>query len=78
MTDPARNAVSPDEISHADAAKLVFREVPKLDKDGQPTGKMESVALEPHEVLAARDHGDHVVVVTRDGQKFTGQKKAAK
>lgn len=67
-----------EELTAADAAKLVFREVPKLDKDGKPTGKVENISIGADEVLAFRDYVDHVVVVTVDGQKFTGEKKAGK
>jgi len=75
---PAQTDTQTEELTAADAAKLVFREAPKLDKDGKPTGKTEKTPIDAHEVMAFRDYGDHVVVVTVDGQKFTGEKKAGK
>lgn len=64
-------------LTAADAAKLVSRLVPKtvegkvaLDKDGKPV--MVSKAIGEKEVLSFKDYGSHVVVVTIDGQKFTG------
>lgn len=63
------------ELTADEAAKLVFREIPKLDRDGKPTGKVEKQPIAAGELLAWKDHGDHVVVVTKDGQKFTGEKK---
>lgn len=66
------------ELTAADAAKLVFREAPKLDDDGKPTGKLTRKPIDADEVLAFRDYGSHVVVVTKDGQKFSGDKKAVK
>lgn len=71
--DPAK------EMTAADAAKLVFRTVPKvadgkvvLDKDGKPV--MVKKAIDEKEVLSFKDYGPHVVVVTIDGQKFQGDK----
>lgn len=61
-------------MTAAQAAKLVKREVPVLDKKGQPTGKTKLVAIKTDEVLAFNDYGTHVVVVTNDGQKFKGDK----
>ncbi len=63
------------ELTAAEAAKLVFREVPKLDGEGKPTGKIEKKPIAADELLAWKDYGDHVVVVTKDGQKFAGEKK---
>lgn len=81
QTDSAGKDTAADtaaELTGAEAAQLVFREVPKLDKDGNPTGRTENIEITAAEVLDFADHGDHVVVVTVDGQKFTGQKQAAK
>jgi len=61
MADP-RDA----EMTAAQAAKLVFR--PPEKEGGKP------VAIKSDEVLAFKDYGAHVVVVTVDGQKFTGEK----
>lgn len=63
------------EMTAADAAKLVCREVPILNK-GVPTGETKEVAVKTSEVLSFRDYGDCVVVVTTDGQKLTGSKAA--
>lgn len=65
------------EMTAADAAKLVVREVPIL-KDGKDTGKVERIAVKASEVLSFRDGGDHVVVVTADGKKLVGSKKVVK
>lgn len=63
-------------ITAADAAKLVFREVPILNKEGKPTGETKQVAVKASEVLSFRDYGDYVVVVTMGGQKLRGDKAA--
>lgn len=62
------------ELTAVQAAKLVKREVPALDKDGKPTGKMKAVAVKTEEVFSFREYDDHVVVVTTDGQKLRGDK----
>lgn len=62
------------ELTAVQAAKLVKREVPALDKDGKPTEKMKAVAVKTEEVFSFREYDDHVVVVTTDGQKFRGDK----
>lgn len=67
-------------MTKAQAAKLVQRVVPRKDKDGVPVvGRnglpvMDGVAITEAEVFSFKDHGDHVVVVTVDGQKFRGNK----
>lgn len=68
------NEQTQSEMTAVEAAKLVFRTTPILDDKKQPTGKAERVAVKAGEVLAFRDYGDTVVVVTKDGQKFTGNK----
>jgi len=68
---------APKEMTAAEAAKLVVREVPVLDKEGKNTGKVNEIPVKAAEVLSFRDYGDYVVVVTNDGKKLTG-KKAAK
>ena len=62
---------APKAIDAAAAAKLVKRPVlvPPKEKDGQPT--VDLVAVKVTEVLAFKDYGSHVVVVTNDGQKFS-------
>lgn len=74
---PPQNDSNTQELTAADAAKLVFREVPKFDKEGNPAGTTQK-SIGADEVFAWKDYGDHVVVVTVDGQKFSGEKKAAK
>lgn len=69
------------EMTKADAAKRVRRSVtvPVTDKDGvvkkdgagNVVTKTEKVAVAASEVIAFKDHGTHVVVVTTDGQKLT-------
>ncbi len=58
------------------AALLALITVPVV-KDGKPVTKKGKDGEEPvlrpvqaEELLAARDHGDRVVVVTKDGQKY--------
>jgi hypothetical protein len=62
------------ELTVAEAAKLVKRTVttPPEKEGGKPVTK--KVEIEASEVLDFKDYGDHVVVVTKDGQKFTGKK----
>lgn len=62
------------EMTAADAAKLVVRKVPVLDKAKKDTGETKDVAVKASEVLSFRDGGDHVVVVTTDGKKLVGEK----
>lgn len=62
------------EMTAAQAAALVKREAPELDKDGKPTGKTTRIAVSADEVFAFRDYGDRVVVVTVDGHKLEGAK----
>ncbi len=68
------------EMTAADAAKFVSRQVPKmkdgkpvLDRDKQPV--MEKKNIKVDEVLSFRDYGDHVVVVTTSGEKLRGDVK---
>lgn len=55
-------------MTAAQAAKLVFR--PPAEPDGKP------IPITAKEVLTFRDYSSHVVVVTVDGQKFSGEKVA--
>ncbi|MBK6742519.1 MAG: hypothetical protein IPG66_05880 [Hydrogenophilales bacterium] len=73
---PEATAEAPKGMTAAQAAKLVTRDVPVLGKDGKPTGETAKKAIKADEVLSFRDYGDRVVVVTVDGQKFTGEKAA--
>jgi DNA-binding LytR/AlgR family response regulator len=65
------------QLTAAEAAKRVKRTVTEMVEgkgaDGKPTKKAvtKEVPVSTSEVLAFRDHGTHVVVVTKDGQKFT-------
>lgn len=69
------------QLTAALAAKCVQRTVTELvdvTKDGKAVKvpKAKQVAVTEHEVLAFKDYGDYVVVVTTDGQKLTGAIKA--
>lgn len=66
------------EMTAAEAAELVVREVPVLDKAGKDIGEVEEVAVKASEVLSFRDYGGHVVVVTTDGKKLTSEKAVSK
>lgn len=57
------------ELTKAQAAARVKRIVVEKGKDGEPVRR--AVAVRADEVLAFRDYGTHVVVVTTDGQKLT-------
>jgi hypothetical protein len=73
MSDPKSE---PKTLTAADAAKLVKRPVlvPAKAKGGEPT--VEMVSVKAGEVLAFKDYGSHVVVVTTDGQKFSSAAEA--
>lgn len=66
MSDPKQDQAP--EMTAAQAARLVTR--PPKDEGGKP------IPIKADEVFAFRDYGAHVVVVTVDGQKFTGEKAA--
>lgn len=65
------------EMSVAEAAKrvkrLVVETVTTKDREGNDVTKdvTKRVAVEASEVLAFRDYGSHVVVVTKDGKKLS-------
>ncbi|HSV81484.1 MAG TPA: hypothetical protein VLK85_19990 [Ramlibacter sp.] len=65
------------DMTAAEAAKAVRRPVTRYidgkDAAGKATKvpKIEYVAVEAKEVLSFKDYGSHVVVVTKDGQKFS-------
>lgn len=61
-------------LTAADAAKAVRRPVTS-EVDGKVSTKL--VAVKADEVLSFRDYGTHVVVVTKDGQKFSSDDQAA-
>jgi ketosteroid isomerase-like protein len=67
------------EMTAAEAAKMVRRPVAELvdaTKDGKTVKvrRTKHVPVEAGEVLAFKDCGTHVVVVTRDGKKFSSAK----
>lgn len=63
------------------AVKLVTRQVPKKDKNGKPElGEDKKPVLESQpvpvaDVLGWKEYDDHVIVVTRAGEKLRGEKK---
>ena len=80
MPDPTKTPNEADkakQLTAAEAAKRVKRTVTELvdgkDEAGKPVrvARTRQVAVAADEVLAWRDYGTHVVVVTRDGQKLT-------
>lgn len=76
MPDPTKTQNEADQAKQftaADAAKRVQRTVIELvdGKDGTKVPKATKVAVKASEVLSFRDYGEHVVVVTTDGQKLT-------
>ena len=70
------STTTPDKkpLTAADAAKAVRRPVTE-EVDGEVRTKR--VAVKADEVLAFRDYGTYVVVVTKDGQKFSSDDQAA-
>jgi DNA-binding LytR/AlgR family response regulator len=73
VAEPKNETEQPKELTAAQAAKLVKREVPVMEK-GKPTGKMRQVAISVDKVLTFKDYSTYVVVVTTDGQKLRGDK----
>lgn len=74
MTQPQEpKAAEAKEMTAAGAAKLVKRTVLVPAKGDEPATTKE-VAIKESEVLAFKDYGDSVGVVTTDGQKLTGDK----
>jgi hypothetical protein len=63
---------NPMDLEPAEAAKLVGREVPVLDRDGKPTSKTERKPISARDVFACRVRDDAVTVVTTAGEKLTG------
>jgi hypothetical protein len=61
------------ELTAAQAAKAVKRQVPILDEKKKLTGKFKDVAVSEDEVLAWAKRGTRIVVVTTDGQKLEGR-----
>jgi DNA-binding LytR/AlgR family response regulator len=82
-TPPALPLAAAKPMTAADAAKRVKRPVIALvdakDKDGNDIKVPKVVKHAPvtaDEVLAFKDYGDYVNVVTKDGQKFTDRDDA--
>lgn len=73
-TPPDETDAGKKSMTAAAAAKRVKRTVQVRDGD-QVVDKRVPVGAE--EVLAFRDYGTHVVVVTKDGQKLTDADAAA-
>lgn len=74
----ADNEKSPTkQLTAAEAAKRVKRTIVEMvdgkGEDGKPTklAREKKVAVDASEVLSFKDYGAHVVVVTKDGQKFS-------
>ena len=65
------------ELTFAEAAKRVQRKVVELvdgkgdDAKAAKVPREKRVAVKAEEILAFKDYGTHVVVVTKDGQKLT-------
>lgn len=80
QTPPAAGAGATKELTAAEAAKRVMRTVTervKTGKDAQGADTFKDVTkkmpIAASEVFAFKDYGTHVVVVTRDGQKFSSK-----
>ena len=77
MSDDKKTPTDGKQLTAAEAAKRVKRTVIEMvdgkGEDGKPAkvAREKEVAISAAEVLSFRDYGTHVVVVTRDGQKFT-------
>lgn len=75
MANESASKTPPKELTNKEAAAFVKRSVPEIDpKSRKPTGEMVLVDVTADEVLAFKDYGDHVMVVTVDGQKLRGKK----
>lgn len=77
MANPLTNSNPDDKASTGmtakDAAKLVKRPISEIVDDGKGGKKsvIKKVSVSADEVLSFKDYGSHVVVVTKDGQKFS-------
>lgn len=72
---PKADEATPKELTHAQVAALVVREVPEIDpKTKKPTGETKKIKVSAEEVFAFKNYGDYVVVITTDGQKLRGDK----
>lgn len=74
---PETESAKGKQLTAAEAAKRVKRTVIELVDGKDEAGKAikvpreKDVAVATAEVLSFRDYGTHVVVVTKDGQKFS-------
>lgn len=85
MGEPKTTPVTSDtpavEVTKAQAAKAVVRQVLATDKAGKPlrgddgklTGEMKDVPVKAEEVFDYAVRGEQVIVVTVDGQKLAGK-----
>lgn len=73
MADDTKTPSAAKAMTAADAAKAVKRPIVETKKaeDGTVTRTPKLVAVKADEVLSFKDYGTHVVVVTKDGQKFS-------
>lgn len=78
----AKGRITNNQMTAAEAAKLVRRMVPKLndkseivrDRDGNPVAVPQGIKAE--EVMSFADYGDRVVVVTTSGEKLEAKIEA--
>lgn len=77
---PAADAGGTKKLTAAEAAKRVQRTIierKKTGKDGAGKDVFEDIEkkipIAASEVLDFKDYGSHVVVVTKDGQKFSSK-----
>ena len=78
-TGKAEEQSKANELTKAAAAKLVKRQVPimkegKVQTNDKGEVVFKDVAVKESEVLSFRDYGDHVVIVTIQGEKLRGAK----
>ena len=79
MTEPTKTSPEADKpaMTVAQAAKQVRRPVTTVTESKAEDGTIvkkstiKKVTVEANEVLDFKDFGTHVVVVTKDGQKFS-------
>lgn len=62
------STANPQAMTAAEAAKLVKRTI-VFSEDGATRTKV--VPIKADEVLAFKDYGTHIVLVTQDGQKYS-------
>jgi len=72
-TPPVTSDTPAVQVTKAQAAKAVVRQVPATDKASKPTGEMKDVPVKAEEVFDYAVRGEQVIVVTVDGQKLAGK-----